>query len=92
MDSLRFILPGLFLGLFLGLGVAFLRERTDRSFDDVEEVRGCLDIPVLGTIPQIITKEDRKRVLKDKIFDWTIFCLSVFIILGAFIFIRSIFL
>ena len=51
-------LIGLVLGMFAGAGLIFLAEATDHSFDDVGELRSFLDIPVLGSISQILTVED----------------------------------
>jgi len=76
----------------VGLWLAFLRERADRSFYNVEEVQGFLNIAVLGTIPRVITKRDRGRIRKKKFLDWTIFCISIFIITGAFVYVLEIIL
>lgn len=51
-------LIGLVLGMFVGSGLIFLAEATDHSFDDVGEIRAFLDVPVLGSISQILTMED----------------------------------
>ncbi|MDP8247598.1 MAG: Wzz/FepE/Etk N-terminal domain-containing protein [Candidatus Tritonobacter lacicola] len=51
-------LIGLVIGMFIGAGLIFLAEATDHSFDDVGEIRAFLDIPVLGSISQILTVED----------------------------------
>ncbi|MEX0754562.1 MAG: polysaccharide biosynthesis tyrosine autokinase [Actinomycetota bacterium] len=54
------IAAGLFLGVFLGIGLAFLRERTDeraRSRQDLEEAFAA---PVLAIVPQIDGWTDRR--------------------------------
>jgi capsular polysaccharide biosynthesis protein len=39
------------LGLFIGLGLAFMSEYMNRTMKSVEDVRAYLDLPVLGSIP-----------------------------------------
>ncbi|GMB01651.1 GNVR domain-containing protein [Pelosinus sp. IPA-1] len=39
------------LGLFTGLGIAFMTEYMNRTVKSVEDVRDYLDLPVLGSIP-----------------------------------------
>ena len=43
---------GLFLGLLLGFGLAWLRERMDRRLRDPEELEEIFDRPILGTLPE----------------------------------------
>jgi succinoglycan biosynthesis transport protein ExoP len=42
---------GLFLGSFMGLGLALFLERTDRRMHTPAEVRRCVNVPQLGAIP-----------------------------------------
>jgi capsular exopolysaccharide synthesis family protein len=44
---------GLFLGLFAGVGLAFLLEYMDRSIRSVKQVEQYLKLPALGLIPAI---------------------------------------
>jgi uncharacterized protein involved in exopolysaccharide biosynthesis len=46
-------LIGAVLGLFLGIGLAFLREHFDVSIKSVEDVEEIVGIPVIGFIPNI---------------------------------------
>lgn len=39
------------LGLFIGLGLAFMSEYMNRTVKSIEDVREYLDLPVLGSIP-----------------------------------------
>ena len=47
------LMLGAVLGLFLGLGVALLREYTDNSIHTVEDITTNIELPVLGSIPRI---------------------------------------
>lgn len=44
------------VGLLLGIGLAFLREVLDRRIRTEEQVQQILDLPVLGSIPDIDSK------------------------------------
>ncbi|MEX2275792.1 MAG: polysaccharide biosynthesis tyrosine autokinase [Actinomycetota bacterium] len=46
------IAAGLFLGLFLGIGVAFLRERTDERARTREDLEEAFAAPVLAIVPR----------------------------------------
>ena len=48
----------LFLGVFLGSGVAFVAEYLDQSFTSASDLQEALELPVLGTISRIITEQD----------------------------------
>ena len=48
----RNVALGILLGLFLGIGLALLREQLDRRVRDIEDVEDVFRMPVLGTIPQ----------------------------------------
>lgn len=48
----RNVALGFLLGIFLGIGLALLREQLDRRVRDVEDVEEVFGLPVLGTIPQ----------------------------------------
>jgi hypothetical protein len=50
------LLIGFFGGLAGGLAIAFLCETLDNSFKSSEEVDGYTNIPLLATIPAIITR------------------------------------
>ena len=55
------ILVGIVLGLFSGIGAAFLREFLDNTFHSTEEVEQVLDLIPLGTIPKLRHKEKKWR-------------------------------
>ncbi len=48
---LRNTVFGAVVGLFLGLGLALLRQRLDRRLRDSDELGASFDFPVLGTVP-----------------------------------------
>jgi polysaccharide chain length determinant protein (PEP-CTERM system associated) len=52
----RIILLGLLAGLAAGFGLAFLCETLDRSFKHSDELTGYVDLPVLATLPAILTR------------------------------------
>jgi capsular polysaccharide biosynthesis protein len=39
------------LGVFVGVGAAFIAEFSDPSFKTVEEIERSLGVPILGTVP-----------------------------------------
>jgi polysaccharide chain length determinant protein (PEP-CTERM system associated) len=51
------------LAVLAGLGTVMLRDRLDRSFRTVDELRAFTHVPVLATIPQIVSKKARTRRL-----------------------------
>jgi tyrosine-protein kinase Etk/Wzc len=67
----RYYALGIILGLGLGVGLAFLVEFNDTTLKSNEDIERFLHLPVLGTIPHIVTnkKEDikiRRRSSKTK--------------------------
>lgn len=50
---LRNLLLAGFLGLMAGVGLAFVREYTDRRIHDEEDVDRALGLPVLGRVPRL---------------------------------------
>ncbi len=68
-DVPRIILIGFALGLAFGCGIAFLLEVSNSSFRSVEEAKGTLPLPILGSISKIevnpkLVKELKKRIKK----------------------------
>lgn len=53
---------GLLIGLVLGVGLAFVRERADRTLQDPGEVAHYLGVPELGVIPVGEPIGDRRRL------------------------------
>jgi len=57
----RIILLSLLLGLGIGGGLAFGVEYMDHSFRDIDDLERFIGLPVLATIPKIITDDDARR-------------------------------
>jgi protein tyrosine kinase modulator len=55
------LLIGLVLGIGAGVGMASLREFSDRSLKNIDELLMAGFVPVLGAIPEIVTARDRKK-------------------------------
>jgi len=53
------VLAGFFLGLVIGGGMVVLAETTDHSFEEANQLREFLPIPLLGTTSQILTPEEK---------------------------------
>jgi polysaccharide chain length determinant protein (PEP-CTERM system associated) len=60
-DRMRLILMGLLLSLGLAVGVAMAMEQIDTSFHTVDDLRAFTTVPVLVSIPPVITKADQIR-------------------------------
>jgi len=57
-DRIMLILIGIVLGIAAGVGSAIGLDYIDHSFKDEDAVREVLQLPVLATIPSIITEAD----------------------------------
>src|SRR5438309_5524267 len=63
-ETTHAVLVGGLLGLFLGLVFAFVRETLDTSIGTIEDVEAYLEVPVLGVVPHIDSRETIQRVLE----------------------------
>ena len=64
---------GVILGLFLGGATALLREATDNTIHQAEDIKQIIDYPILGTIPNLgkqasINQIVNSRSLRDSIY------------------------
>jgi hypothetical protein len=57
----RLVLVGIALSLGLAIGAALLAEKMDTTFHSVDDLRAFTRIPVLVSIPRIVTGGDRRR-------------------------------
>ncbi len=70
-DKIKINILGLFLGLAVGLGLAYLVEYLDSSFKSAEQLKNAFNISVLGSISRIITPKDLKeRIILRKRMWW----------------------
>lgn len=60
-DRIRLILMSFVAALALAVGMVFLAERLDTSFHGVDELRAFTSLPVLASIPRIVTRGDTWR-------------------------------
>ena len=56
---------GGFLGLMLGVGLAFVREYTDRRIHDEEDVDRAVGLPILGRVPRMPGLDRKGRLPKE---------------------------
>ncbi len=61
-NRVQMILMGIFLGIAAGIGAAFGLEYFDHSFRDEAAIESALKLPVLSTIPKIMTEDDKRSV------------------------------
>ncbi|MBN1905428.1 MAG: hypothetical protein JW927_10055 [Deltaproteobacteria bacterium] len=78
-DFKKIILLTLALGLGLGCGVAYLLEMMDTSYKTPEEAGDDLKIPVLASIPLLVTENEMMMKKKKEIFT------GIFVFLGFFV-------
>ncbi len=81
-DRVKMILLGIFLGIASGIGTAIGLEYLDHSFKDEDSIESKLKLPVLITIPRMVTEADE---LSAKRLDRRVFLAS-----GAYLFIIGI--
>lgn len=60
-NRLRLLLVGLVLALGAAGAAVVIAEQVDTSFRRADEVRAAVALPVLSTIPRIVTEDDRRR-------------------------------
>lgn len=77
-DMKKIILLTLALGLGLGCGVAYLLEMMDTSYKTPEEAGDDLKMPVLASIPLLVTENEMMMKKKKEIFT------GIFVFLGFF--------
>jgi polysaccharide chain length determinant protein (PEP-CTERM system associated) len=55
-NRLMIVLTGLAVGLAVGVGLAFLCETLDTSFKKSDEINAFVNVPLLATLPALITR------------------------------------
>jgi|GEM_PF-348637 len=83
-NLLHLFVLSLLLGAVVGVGVAFIAEYVDQSFQSAEDVQAALAVPVLGSISTIVTAQDveawraRRRTWCSATHQWQSLRLRVF--------------
>jgi len=76
------IILGFLAGLGVGTCAAAFREYFDQSVHDVDMLARATSFPVLGCIPEIVTKDDIARKRKRQVM---VFVIILFILAGAYV-------
>jgi succinoglycan biosynthesis transport protein ExoP len=63
-NRIKLILMGLFLGIASGIGTVVGLDYMDPSFKSEDRVETGLKVPLLASVPQIVTEEDRLAVMQ----------------------------
>jgi ABC-type nitrate/sulfonate/bicarbonate transport system permease component len=83
-DVKKILLMTLVLGLGLGCGAAYLLEMMDTSYKTPDEAGEALNIPVLASIPLLVTESELNSKKRREIFTGVSvalgFCVAVFAI------------
>ena len=66
-DRLRLLMIGLVLGVGVGGGAVFLTEYRDRSFRNPAELKQYTTLPVLATIPRMMTASEQRMQRRKKL-------------------------
>jgi len=62
-NRFRILLGGLAISVGMALGAVVLAERLDTSFHAVDDLREFTRVPILASIPRIVTKQGKRRRL-----------------------------
>ena len=81
------LLIGIFLGAGAGIGTAALKEYNDRSIRDPNKLTELLRLPVLVTVPVIVTARDvlRQRIMRKRFITVAIAACVIVLILFHFL-------
>jgi len=60
-NRITLIVGGIVGALALGLGIAFVRDQFDTSFHTIDDLRGFTQVPILASIPHIVTNAQKAR-------------------------------
>jgi hypothetical protein len=60
-DRYKLLMLGLVAGFGVGCGALVLAEYLDRSFHDIEELKQLTSLPVLATIPLVMTTAEQRQ-------------------------------
>lgn len=82
-DRLQLYLGGVFGGLMVGVGLVGFLEYRDSSFRTDTDIVTVLALPVLATIPAIVTREDRALMRKKRIYSFAAAAVVGVMVAGA---------
>lgn len=82
-NRLRLLLVGFALALGASGLAVILAEQVDTSYRRVDEVRATAPIPVLSTIPRIVTEQDRLRTLRQRRFVTAAVAAALLVVAGT---------
>lgn len=81
------VMAGFFMGLVLGGGLIVLAETTDHSFEEANQLREFLPIPMLGATSLILTPEEKSFTnAKKRLAILALLVVATFIVLTVIIF------
>ncbi|MEA1928950.1 MAG: GNVR domain-containing protein, partial [Candidatus Auribacterota bacterium] len=81
------VIAGFFLGIVMGGGLIVLAETTDHSFEEANQLREFLPVPMLGATSQILTPEEKSFLnAKKRLALLALLVVVTFIILTVIIF------
>lgn len=69
-DHVKISLEGLVAGLALGAVLAFLVEFRDHSFRDDDEIRRRFAVPLVVSLPLLLTQVEERRRARLKVLEW----------------------
>ncbi len=86
-NPLQINILGLVLGVALGFGCVYLLEYTDRSFKKAEDLKDAFNLPILGSIPKIVTDDDiaQTKIRNKRILIWSVIGVLLVLILATVI-------
>lgn len=65
-QKMRVLVISLFMGTFIGLLFALMRNMLRSGIKDSNQIENNLDLPVYATVPRSLVQESRKKILKKK--------------------------
>ncbi len=81
------VIAGFFIGVVLGGGLIVLAETTDHSFEEANQLREFLPVPMLGATSQILTPEEKSfSNAKKRLAMLALMVVATFIVLTVIIF------
>jgi polysaccharide chain length determinant protein (PEP-CTERM system associated) len=82
-NRFRLVLVALVLALGISGIAVVIAEHTDTSYRSAEEVRLLEMVPVLSTIPKIVTERDRRRRLRQRRFGTAAVAVGLLAVIGS---------